>query len=89
MKYPSTPAPASGAGTLSPTEQKVARQVALLKSNKEIADALGMSQHTVEKHMQHIMIKKNVPNRVGVAEVAIHEELITVEAALGSRLKLP
>lgn len=37
------------------------------KSNKEIADSLGISENTVEQHLKNIYEKLNVQNRTEAA----------------------
>jgi PAS domain S-box-containing protein len=53
--------------TLTEAEQRVARCVASGYSNKQIAAHLGVSVRTVENHISHILNKKSLPNRVGIA----------------------
>lgn len=53
------------AGQLTPTEKDVLKQIALEKTNKEIARELAMSQRTVEYHMAAINRKLDVKTRVG------------------------
>ena len=53
------------ADQLTPTEKKVLKQIALEKSNKEIARELAMSQRTVEYHITAINRKLDVKTRVG------------------------
>ncbi|MGG2107511.1 response regulator [Lysinibacillus pakistanensis] len=53
------------ADQLTPTEKEVLKQIALEKTNKEIARELAMSQRTVEYHMAAINQKLDVKTRVG------------------------
>ncbi|GIO46888.1 DNA-binding response regulator [Paenibacillus azoreducens] len=53
------------ADQLTPTEKDVLKQIALEKTNKEIARELAMSQRTVEYHMAAINRKLDVKTRVG------------------------
>ncbi|MEA0552051.1 response regulator transcription factor [Lysinibacillus irui] len=53
------------ADQLTPTEKAVLKQIALQKTNKEIARELAMSQRTVEYHMAAINQKLEVKTRVG------------------------
>lgn len=64
----SIPAPA-GAGTvpLTHAEERVLRLVARARTNKEIAAALGISPATVKRHIEKILSKLQVRNRVEAA----------------------
>ncbi len=53
----------SGSGELTPTEQRVVELAVDGRSNKEIADALFMSVHTVESHLSHAYSKLGVRSR--------------------------
>lgn len=53
------------ADQLTPTEREVLKQIAMEKTNKEIARELAMSQRTVEYHMAAINRKLDVKSRVG------------------------
>jgi two-component system nitrate/nitrite response regulator NarP len=57
----------SGFAALSPREQAVALQVAEGRRNKEIADALGISEGTVKVHLHKIYDKLGVTNRTELA----------------------
>lgn len=49
---------------LTPSELRVAREVAKGLTNKEIANVLNLSVRTVENHVSRILDKKNFANRV-------------------------
>jgi len=75
---PSTPAEVSPVGQLSPRETEILQLVAKGATNKEIAGALGISTHTVKNHMQNIMEKLHIQNRVQAVAYAL-------QAGLGSK----
>ncbi len=52
---------------LTEAEWRVAREVALGLSNKEIAAGLNLSVRTIENHISHILAKKGFTNRVEIA----------------------
>jgi len=52
---------------LTPREQEVLQLVAQGKTNKEIAESLTISEHTVESHVSQIYQKLDVCNRVQAA----------------------
>jgi DNA-binding CsgD family transcriptional regulator len=52
---------------LSPRENEVAALIADGASNREIAQALFLSERTVEQHVRSILRKLDVPNRAAVA----------------------
>ena len=52
---------------LTDAEWRVAREVALGLSNKEIGKELNLSVRTVENHISHILAKKGFTNRVEIA----------------------
>jgi DNA-binding NarL/FixJ family response regulator len=54
-------------GTLTPAEFRVLRLLAQGLSNGEIGSALGVSARTVSSHVQHILDKLGVHNRVEAA----------------------
>jgi DNA-binding CsgD family transcriptional regulator len=54
---------AGGSGELTPTEARVAELAAGGLSNKEIAEALFVSVHTVESHLSHAYSKLGVRSR--------------------------
>ena len=63
-------APSTGWAALTRAELEVARLVAQGKTNREIADHLFVSPHTVNTHLRHIFAKMGVKSRVQLASVA-------------------
>jgi len=68
--------PAEGAGTLAalygltPRECDVLQWLAKGKTNRDIADILGMAPRTVNKHLEHIFVKLGVETRAAAAGIA-------------------
>lgn len=58
---------------LTAREDQVLKQLAFGLSNKEIAQALGISYETVKEHVQHILRKLNVADRTQAAVWAVRE----------------
>tara|TARA_R110002049_G_scaffold199259_1_gene369291 strand:- start:531 stop:761 length:231 start_codon:yes stop_codon:yes gene_type:complete len=48
---------------LTPREHEVLRWIAEGKGNRDIADVLGISLRTVEKHIENVLRKMGVENR--------------------------
>ena len=63
---------------LSDREKDVLIQVVRGLSNKEIADVLCISQHTVVSHRKHITRKLNIHSSAGLTIYAIVNKLITI-----------
>jgi non-specific serine/threonine protein kinase len=57
----------SGATRLTPREAEVAECLARAMSNREIADALSISERTVERHVENILTKLDLHSRTHVA----------------------
>ncbi|HEU4343196.1 MAG TPA: helix-turn-helix transcriptional regulator [Candidatus Binatia bacterium] len=53
--------------TLTPAENRVLALVSLAKTNKEIAAALGISLSTVKRHLENLLRKLQLRNRVEAA----------------------
>ena len=53
----SSPETRTGVSSLSPTEQQIVKLIAEYKTNKEIAEALFISPHTVHTHRKNICTK--------------------------------
>ncbi|HJR94112.1 MAG TPA: LuxR C-terminal-related transcriptional regulator, partial [Gaiellaceae bacterium] len=61
---------------LSARELEVLRLVAAGRSNREIATALVISEHTVARHLQNIFAKLDVSSRTAAASFAFEHELV-------------
>lgn len=72
---PREPAAAPVEG-LSERELDVLRLVAQGLSNKEIADALGLSEHTVKTHLANILDKLHLRSRAHAAAYAVQAGLV-------------
>ena len=64
-------------GLLTPREREVLKLIAEGHTNKEIADTLYISVHTVETHRLHIMGKLDVSGTAALIAVAIKKGLIS------------
>jgi DNA-binding NarL/FixJ family response regulator len=62
--------------SLTQRESEVLKQLAYGLSNKEIAQALGISYETVKEHVQHILRKIGVSDRTQAAVWAVRKELV-------------
>jgi DNA-binding CsgD family transcriptional regulator/tetratricopeptide (TPR) repeat protein len=61
---------------LTPRELQVLRLVAEGKSNREIASALVISEHTVARHLQNIFAKLRVSSRTAASAFAFVHDLV-------------
>jgi putative flavoprotein involved in K+ transport len=61
---------------LTPRELEVVRLVATGKSNREVAAALGISENTVARHVQNILMKLRVPSRTAATAFAFEHDLV-------------
>lgn len=66
-----------GGVELSGREAEVLAHLAAGKTNREIADALVISQHTVGRHVEHIFTKLGVSNRAAATAYAYEHRLLT------------
>jgi DNA-binding CsgD family transcriptional regulator len=55
---------------LTPRQAEVLRQVALGRTNEEIASALSLSRRTVQKHLEHVYARLGVTSRAAAAATA-------------------
>lgn len=61
---------------LTPREKEILKGLVEGLGNKEIAEKLSMSYHTVDAHLRNIYDKLKVHNRAGAVAKAVHERLI-------------
>jgi DNA-binding NarL/FixJ family response regulator len=57
-------------------ELEVLALVATGKTNREIAAALVISEHTVARHVQHILAKLRVSSRTAASAFAFEHDLV-------------
>src|SRR5262249_36646907 len=67
---------ADESGPLTARELEVLRVVASGKTNREIADALGISERTVARHVANIFLKLDVSTRAAATAYAYRERLV-------------
>ncbi len=71
--------PAKGKSDLTDREQGVLQQIAEGKTNKEIANALSISEKTVKNHVRNIFHKLDVYDRTQAAIQAIRRGIIRID----------
>jgi DNA-binding NarL/FixJ family response regulator len=64
---------------LTAREREVLRHLALGRSNKDIADALAISEETVKTHVGHVLGKLQVENRAQAIVQALKRSLVSLE----------
>ena len=64
---------------LTPREADVLYWAALGKTNRDIADILGMSPRTANKHLEHVFEKLGVETRTAAARMALNVVAPTVQ----------
>lgn len=69
-------------GELSDREKDVVKQIALGKTNKEIADLLFISTHTVITHRKNITRKLGIKTVSGITVYAILNNIIDIDEAV-------
>jgi ATP/maltotriose-dependent transcriptional regulator MalT len=67
---------ARGDGSLTPRELDVLRLVARGRTNREIAAALTISEHTVARHLQNVFAKLGVASRAAATAHVLEHELL-------------
>ncbi|MGD9556241.1 MAG: response regulator transcription factor [Mangrovibacterium sp.] len=69
--------------SLTSRETEILRQITLGLSNKEIADKLNISIHTVVSHRKNIICKTGIKSQAGLAIYAISNKIIAIESFSG------
>jgi DNA-binding NarL/FixJ family response regulator len=69
-------APSGGDHGLSPRELEVLRLLAAGKTNRDIAETLVISEHTVARHVQNIFGKLRVSSRAAATAFAFEHDLV-------------
>ena len=76
---PAAPGAADPYDVLTDREKQVLKLVAEGKSNKEVAEVLGISVKTAMSHREHVMEKLGVHNRTELVRFAIKKGVIRVD----------
>ena len=63
---------------LSPREIQVVNELAQGLANKEIAETLGITEHTVKDHLKNILSKLHVADRTEAVTTAIQRGIIHI-----------
>jgi DNA-binding CsgD family transcriptional regulator len=71
---PSQGRPSSGWGSLTDSELRVARLVAQGATNRDAADELFLSPHTVSTHLRHTFAKLGINSRIELTRIAIQND---------------
>ena len=64
---------------LTPREVEILQHLALGQANKEIADALCISEETVKTHVGHVLSKLQVDNRAQAVVQALKRGMVTLD----------
>ena len=67
-------------GTITPRELEVLSLVAAGLTNREIAERLVVSEHTVHRHVTNILRKLGLPSRTAAATHAVSKGLVDPRA---------
>jgi DNA-binding NarL/FixJ family response regulator len=71
------PTPTASRGkTLTPRQTQILRLIAAGRTNPEIAEQLGLSGRTVDRHVSDILTRLNVPTRAAATAYALSQGLI-------------
>ncbi|WP_123041689.1 response regulator [Cohnella candidum] len=68
------------ASELTPREREILLEVARGRKNREVADALGLSEHTVKNHLKNILQKLHLDNRVQLTRYAYERGMMEPDA---------
>jgi len=66
--------PSAGWAALTSSETEVARLVAAGRTNREVADRLFLSPHTINSHLRHIFSKLDINSRVELSRIVADNE---------------
>ncbi|MFB9840692.1 LuxR family transcriptional regulator, partial [Actinoallomurus acaciae] len=69
--WSNTDRPVSGWASLTDTERTVSELVAQGLTNRQVADQLFMSAHTVAFHLRHVFRKLNIGSRVELTRLTL------------------
>lgn len=61
---------------LTPREKEILQEVARGRTNRDIAQELGLSEHTVKNHLKNILQKLHLANRVQLTRYAYERGLV-------------
>jgi ATP/maltotriose-dependent transcriptional regulator MalT len=75
-----TSARGGGRSVLTESEMRVARIVARGKTNREVAEELFLSPHTVDSHLRHIFGKLGVSSRVALTRWVVEQDVRAASA---------
>lgn len=64
---------------LTPREREILLAVARGQKNREVAESLGVSEHTVKNHLKNILQKLHLGNRVQLTKYAYEHGLVKTE----------
>ncbi len=85
LKEFSAPATEPESDTLTAREREILRQVASGLTNREAAEVLGISEHTVKNHLKNILQKLQLQNRVQLTRYAIEKGWVGRDGFGGER----
>jgi len=71
--------PTGGGEELTAREIEVLRQMAVGRSNKEIADALAIGEETVKTHVGNVLAKLEAQNRAQATVQALKRGLVSLD----------
>ncbi len=83
----STPAPEAAPQNLTPRETEVLRWLRNGKRNSEIAIILGISERTVEKHIEHLLAKLGVESRTAAIAMTLPTATHTFQSGLNGPVR--
>lgn len=66
-------------GDLTPREREILLAVARGQKNREVAESLGLSEHTVKNHLKNILQKLHLGNRVQLTKYAYEHGMVEPE----------